>query len=638
MISKFFDRRGWKLNNRLRMELSSFSDGNLWLLSYALRSLEKKGKRRIRREFVLKEVKRDLEDISLIEGDFSKDVRDLMPQLLIALSVLYRYEIPTDVSFLYDRVSYPKHQTKAALDQLVNLGEAFLQRNEGHLYGLPHAMLAELYFQVAKSGIWEEKTIYGNEEEYIYDYVLSERAINGLSLFGLLGTRFRSVVKMEGPDMEKLAHRISNCSDVESIRFCLGSFTPQDLRQVWQKVDKEKFSRTISHSEDVGKIDDILELLYLKYRQALKECCKHMNKKKVARTISLTDKPSRDSRFIARLFKFSRQDGIQLWERINKKKLAYSIFYTDDNWEIGYFIDDLFEAGPKVLKQFFRELAHIISQTDKLSEISRFVRLLSRSSIRWDKYTKQVWKQIDKEKLAHTILHTTSLSEVNRFIALLDMVDLSPQAVSQLWKHIGARKFDHRISQTDDPNEIDKFVRLLFSTNPQAEKLWEQIDKKKLADIISQVDNANDVYFLLHGLSMKSLPAFLQLWEARKRCFEANFKYGSTTVMKHNGEFFFKGDIAHYGKKNIFFNARKIRSIMEEKGKTLGHINDNVPATFRCDWSWEQEEHIRKVVDEEDLYQFIGDEIVVADIVGSKPIGHTDEHDFSDNNQAEQKR
>ena len=48
--------------------------------------------------------------------------------------------------------------------------------------------------------------------------------------------------------------------------------------------------------------------------------------------------------------------------------------------------------------------------------------------------------------------------------------------------------------------------------------------------------------------------------EARKRYFEANFKYGSTTVMKYLGVFFFKGDIAHVGKDNIFYNSRKIKS------------------------------------------------------------------------------
>jgi len=63
--------------------------------------------------------------------------------------------------------------------------------------------------------------------------------------------------------------------------------------------------------------------------------------------------------------------------------------------------------------------------------------------------------------------------------------------------------------------------------------------------------------------------------EDRKRYFEANFKYGSTTVVRHNGEFFFRGDIRHCGTDNIFFNARKIRSMMEANGQTMGNMNYN---------------------------------------------------------------
>ena len=108
----------------------------------------------------------------------------------------------------------------------------------------------------------------------------------------------------------------------------------------------------------------------------------------------------------------------------------------------------------------------------------------------------------------------------------------------------------------------------------------------------------------------------------RKRYFEANFKYGSTTVLKHNGEFFFRGDIKHCGSDNIFFNARKIKSMMEANGQTMGHMNYNDPPTFTSKWDWEKEEKERKEIYQDDLYKFFGDEIVVADLIGTEPIGH----------------
>ena len=107
-----------------------------------------------------------------------------------------------------------------------------------------------------------------------------------------------------------------------------------------------------------------------------------------------------------------------------------------------------------------------------------------------------------------------------------------------------------------------------------------------------------------------------------ERYFEANFKYGSTTVLKHNGEFFFRGDISHCGTDNIFFNARKIKSMMEANGHTMGHMNYNDPPTFSSKWDWDRQEKERKEIYKGDLYKFVGDEIVVAELIGAEPIGH----------------
>jgi hypothetical protein len=38
--------------------------------------------------------------------------------------------------------------------------------------------------------------------------------------------------------------------------------------------------------------------------------------------------------------------------------------------------------------------------------------------------------------------------------------------------------------------------------------------------------------------------------------------------------------------------------------------------------SWEREQEERRTIYRDDLYKFIGDEIVVAELTGSQPIGH----------------
>ena len=122
--------------------------------------------------------------------------------------------------------------------------------------------------------------------------------------------------------------------------------------------------------------------------------------------------------------------------------------------------------------------------------------------------------------------------------------------------------------------------------------------------------------------------------EARKRYFEANFKYGSTTVLEHNGEFFFLGDIEHCGTENIFFNARKIKSMMEANGYTMGHLNYSDPPTFSSKWDWNWKEKERKEIYQDDLYKFVGDEIVVAELIGAEPIGQIYKDEPSDSEDA----
>ena len=122
--------------------------------------------------------------------------------------------------------------------------------------------------------------------------------------------------------------------------------------------------------------------------------------------------------------------------------------------------------------------------------------------------------------------------------------------------------------------------------------------------------------------------------EERKRYFEADFKYGSTTVLRHNSEFFFRGHIRHCGTDNIFFNARKIKCMMQANGQTMGHMNYNDPPTFSSQWDWEREEQERKKIYQDDLYKFVGDEIVVADLIGAEPIGHIFKDESSDSGHA----
>jgi len=55
---------------------------------------------------------------------------------------------------------------------------------------------------------------------------------------------------------------------------------------------------------------------------------------------------------------------------------------------------------------------------------------------------------------------------------------------------------------------------------------------------------------------------------------------------------------------------------------TKGHMSYNDPPTFGSATTWEEDEKDRKTVYQHDLYKFVGDKIVVAELIGNEPIGH----------------
>jgi hypothetical protein len=61
--------------------------------------------------------------------------------------------------------------------------------------------------------------------------------------------------------------------------------------------------------------------------------------------------------------------------------------------------------------------------------------------------------------------------------------------------------------------------------------------------------------------------------------------------------------------------------MIEANGQTMGHMNYNDPPTFSSKWDWNWKEKERKEIYRDDLYKFVGDEIVVAELIGTEPIG-----------------
>ena len=193
IITLFLEQKGHKANNILKSAIRSITKGDLWSLCYALKSLEDNEFKEISRAGIREAIKKDLEGIILIREDLDRGVTYLLPRLLIALSILYRYELLTDIRFLYEKFPYPRTQIKAALDELVEMGQAFAVKNGGAFYGLPHSSLAELYFELRDDSDFVEDVFCMDEVELLTEFSISGSNMRASDLSGTFRRRKRRI-------------------------------------------------------------------------------------------------------------------------------------------------------------------------------------------------------------------------------------------------------------------------------------------------------------------------------------------------------------------------------------------------------------------------------------------------------------
>lgn len=244
IISLFFRKKGWELTDRLKKEIISASKKSLWLLSYALKSLEKTEGKEIHHGAVLEYVEVDLRDLEKKKNAFN-------PKLLIALSLLYRYEILTDARFLKEKFRDAGHTLEDELNDLARMGEVVQStKNRITLYGLPHSELAKLYFHFSKNSDWEEPT-YEDENQFICDYAVSKKAMNWWELFTFWRSPF-SPERTKRLNKRKLAERIDETEDIGPTTVCIATVSGEDRysgMELVNLISLEKLARRIAKSE-----------------------------------------------------------------------------------------------------------------------------------------------------------------------------------------------------------------------------------------------------------------------------------------------------------------------------------------------------------------------------------------------------
>jgi len=521
IISLYFkdvERKYWALTAKLKREIKSFSKKSLWLLSYALKSLNETKGKKIHRNSILKEVRKDLNDLARINT--------IYPRLLIALSVLYRFEHPTDLRYLYQSFSdYQNTVIEEAMRNLVSMGEVIsIHRGKYHLFGLPHSALADLYFNFAKDTEWEEDSIYGDEINFTCNYLESKKTVNGLSLFRSFDFRYQDKLNfrkiIEALDKKKLADKIQMVEKLSDIKFYIllvFKESPEAGKELWRYIDKEKLADMLLGADNFLNAVSFIKLMFQKDYGVGQELWEHMDKQNFGNILLRafymssskflfepllvknpdtgriqwgsidTDDVKDVAECIEQIFKINIDVGREFWEHIDKEKLA-SVILKYSSFSALEFLDIIYNANHEAGRELWKYMnkngfAEILLSSNYPSDVGLIIEHIFKLN---HEIGEELWRLIDKEKLAKTISNINDIEDAG--YCLRSIIDAKYEAWEELWRLIDKEKLANNISNDRDIRSAVYIIDLIFKGNPMAGiEFWGHINKEKLANRITGV-------------------------------------------------------------------------------------------------------------------------------------------------------
>ena len=155
--------------NMKRHRLVRTCDGDYWLLTRALLGCAKRNGIGDPTSWISDAVKHKLTSYEVYDETEPDDYFLEFPKLLVALSPLYQFEIPTAEGFLINRLNIRKPVLAALLKRGEITQEGDLLGNR--FYGLPHSSLAKAYWNNGRKYV--EQSELRTSEDFIYHYVVS---------------------------------------------------------------------------------------------------------------------------------------------------------------------------------------------------------------------------------------------------------------------------------------------------------------------------------------------------------------------------------------------------------------------------------------------------------------------------------
>lgn len=152
-------------SNDVRTAIKKVAGNSLWFLAYALQGYANLGDSSDPMAWIRSGVQQCLRDLEAPEDALTAS----FPEVLIALSPLYRNEVPTAERYLVRNLGFDP----GALNRLTAMAEIARFQEEGHVfYRLPHSAHAEAYWKHGRA--YRDRKGLPEYEDFLYEYLAAD--------------------------------------------------------------------------------------------------------------------------------------------------------------------------------------------------------------------------------------------------------------------------------------------------------------------------------------------------------------------------------------------------------------------------------------------------------------------------------
>ncbi|MCG7984940.1 MAG: hypothetical protein JAY90_19580 [Candidatus Thiodiazotropha lotti] len=485
IIHLFANKQGIELTPDLNEALTEISGGSLWVLAYALKAVKDTGQITVERESVLMEVERDLKKL----WDDHDDIR--YPKVLIALSILYRQESPTDAYFLEQVIP----GVRDVLNHLSRLGEVREFDSQRRLYGLPHSALADLYFEFTTSSAWKDP-IYSNTRSFLRDYLTSDYALNWFAIIGRSKEESQVIANLQVQDIKKLTRLVEEMEvlwiatrAIEGIN----NTDPSKGQALVAELNLSRFAKRIEATEKLRDAASAIKAIQDTDPSKGQTLWAMLDLSCFAKRIDETEDPEDATIAIETIQDSDPSKGQALWATLDLSRFTQHIEEMEELWRAARIITSIHMTDPAKGQALVAELnlarfAKRIDETEGHWEAAHAIEVIQETD---PAKGQALWAMLNLSRFAQRIDETEDLKGAIRAIEIIRKID--PSKGQALVAELNLARFAKRIDETEDLKGAIRAIEIIRKIDPsKGQALVAELNLARFAKRIDETEDPED--------------------------------------------------------------------------------------------------------------------------------------------------